>query len=397
MEKSLAVIGGGASAVLLLAHLAREKKTFDKIVVFDRAGIFGKGVAYGTTNLSHPLNVRAANMSGYADVKDDLVQWLSRNGHPYDGGDFIPRPVFARYLRDLLDISCAKLPVTFVCEDVLAARAMPFSKYEIETASARQNFDEVILATGNVRPIAPDVDGACRVFFKTPYNIDYSQVSKARHVAMIGSGLSCVDAISALEQAGFAGKFTVISRGGYFPRPHAAPQLWEGGAFPLPARPVATWLKDIRAHVARAVEAGMPWQAGIDSLRGHTNPIWQSLTTRQRDIFMRHGLTLWNIHRHRMPPESAALIDRLKAAGRLNIVRDRALRIDAKGGIECRHGMVNGADFVINALGYRYDEKGRDYEVSYKLGPANFGDLFETTAIPEIRAQAHEIARKLCL
>lgn len=395
MGKTIAIIGGGASATLLLAHLARLKPAIDRIDVYDRHGAFGKGVAYATTNMAHPLNVRAANMSGYADVKDDLVQWLKKNEPSYEPEDFIPRAVFAKYLADLLQGAREVLPVELMEADVETSQFTPGKAYTITVGGEERDYDEVIQATGNVRPLKVEADEECSLYHKTPYGFDYSGVKKDGHVVILGSGLSAVDAILALDEAGFTGTITIISSCGLFPARHAAPQVWEALDAPLNNRPVAEWMKAIRAYVTKAEEAGLFWQTAIDSLRAETNPIWESLTTIQRDIFMRHGMSVWNIHRHRMPPESADLIDSLKKAGKLEVICDTVKTVERNGIVVCNTNTVKNADAVINALGYRYDEKGRQYDVSYKIGPANFGDLFETTAIPEIRGQADEISRKL--
>lgn len=396
MSKNIAIIGGGASAVLLLAHLARESHgSIDKIDVYDRAGAFGKGVAYSTANMAHPLNVRAANMSGYADVKDDLVTWLQKNEPAYDALSFIPRAVYGRYLSALLEDAKQSLPVRFMQEDVMTSKSISGGGYELSAGNNVRRYDEVILASGNVRPIAVQVDAACGVYHKSPYGIDYGAIPKESDIVVLGSGLSAVDAILGLEGAGFKGRIRVISTNGRFPARHAAPQVWEAMDAPLNNRSVADWMQAVRLYVARAEEGGLFWQTAIDSLRAQTNPFWHSLTVRQRDVFLRHALSVWNVHRHRMPPESADTIDRLKAQGRLEIVRDRAVSIMKDGKITCRACTVKGAGIIINGLGYRYDEGGRDYDVSYKIGPAAFGELFETTAIPEIRAQAYDIARQL--
>lgn len=399
MTKRIAVIGAGASAVLLLAHMARisSGKKNISIDIYDRSGTFGKGVAYATDNMSHPLNVRAANMSGYADDKDDLVQWLSENAPEYTPLSFIPRALYARYLSDILEDAKNNLSVRFIHADVTTARKNDDGIYEIVTAGGAHIYDDVVQATGNARPLTVLMEENCQCYYSSPYGFNYNAVSQAALVSIIGSGLSCVDAIMALHTAGFHGKIQVFSRGGRFPARHVLPGAYEGLPKPFPAtRSVSEWMKEIRMHVDRAVDSGLPWQTAIDSLRPDTNIIWQSLTPLQRSIFLRHGLSLWNTHRHRMPEESADVIENLISRGAIAMMSKRVARIKGDGAIICHDGeILDGGDAIINALGYRYDEKGRSYDASYKIGPANFGDLFETTAIPEIRAQASSIAQKL--
>ena len=41
-------------------------------------------------------------------------------------------------------------------------------------------------------------------------------------------------------------------------------------------------------------------------------------------------------------------------------------------------------------------ESGEANQNIYVIGPALFGERFETTAVPELRAQAQEIAQEIC-
>src|SRR5262245_21498435 len=99
---SIDIIGGGASAALVLAQLARQALVgkIARITVYDRERRFGRGVAYSTQNKLHLLNVRANNMSAFPDDTVHLVCWLAEKGHSYKDTDFIPRTVYAQYLKD---------------------------------------------------------------------------------------------------------------------------------------------------------------------------------------------------------------------------------------------------------------------------------------------------------
>src|SRR6478735_4885988 len=66
-------------------------------------GQIGKGLAYGTTDRRHLLNVRSRHMSAFPDIPGDLVAWARRTGRQPDAQAFMPRRDYAAYLRETLD------------------------------------------------------------------------------------------------------------------------------------------------------------------------------------------------------------------------------------------------------------------------------------------------------
>jgi uncharacterized NAD(P)/FAD-binding protein YdhS len=72
----IAVIGGGASGTLTALHLLRAGVDGDpRVVVFEaEAGRRHRGVAYGTTDPRHLLNVRAQVMSAFPEEPGHFVE-----------------------------------------------------------------------------------------------------------------------------------------------------------------------------------------------------------------------------------------------------------------------------------------------------------------------------------
>ncbi len=379
----IAVIGGGASAALFLAALKDGPFSVD---VYDRNGRFARGIAYSTTNNAHLLNVRAGNMSGLQDNKPHFAQWAAAFG--YGADDFAPRLLYGRYLDELWADAAARITVNKITEDVTSSTRTD-GGYRINGC----DYDDVILATGNVVPLGPRVQGTVEGYHTDPWHLTKDHIAGAQHVALIGTGLTAVDAVLTLDALGYDGQITMISRRTLLPAVHAAPAVWPHP--PLSAddadKPLSHLIGMIRLHVREAAAENIPWQAVIDSLRPVTNPLWQNFSDAQRARFSKHLLTLWNIHRHRMAPSIAQQVKQMKDQGRLHFIRD-SVRDIAPGPI------VNGAraqypcDAVINCMGYRYHEAGRSYDHSHAIGPVRFGTIFETTAIPEVRAQAKDVA-----
>lgn len=401
-DRTLAVIGGGASATLFLAHLALipDIRPLD-ITVFDRTGTFGTGIAYGTKDSNHPLNVRVKDMSALQHDLEDFSRWAATKG--YGAGDFTPRILYGEYLAETLAeatklLNSRRHSLNFIKADVLGAKKNEGGSYTIETKNKKYEFAKTLLATGNVAPTSPagaeklkPADG----YFENPWTPDYKSLSG--DVTLLGTGLSMVDAVLSLSAAGFQGNIRAISRRGLLPAGHAAP-LNNYSEFiddsPLPRSP-CQMLRLVRGEVIKAAKNNIPWQAVIDSLRPHTNLIWQSWPAAEQEKFLRRLFVFWNVHRHRMPPQSEIILRRLMHEKKLTIVKDNVQEIAAGIEIFCLKNTYK-AENAINCLGYRYGAP-PGFEGAYLIGPALWPHCLETTALKEIRAQAADLARAIAI
>jgi len=246
-----------------------------------------------------------------------------------------------------------------------------------------------VQATGNCTPLRPQVADNVAGYHDDPWTLDYSAVSACAVIAVLGSGLSAVDAVLALDAHGYSGQIIMLSRHARLPGMHVVAVDYPAfmGDVPPTARAV---LRRVRNAIKTA---DAPWQAVIDSLRPLTNAIWQAWPERERQRFMRHLFTWWNVHRHRMAARVGGRIAALEHAGCLLRRRASIQRILPGPVVLTNHGGIK-ADAVINCMGQR--PAGRTLAASHAIGPARFGKLFETTAIPEIRAQAAALAREMC-
>jgi uncharacterized NAD(P)/FAD-binding protein YdhS len=315
-----------------------------------------------------------------------LVRWLEKNGYKYKETDFIPRMIYAKYLESLWNEALENIK----CDVVLKSENIKIDQSDV---------DIKIIATGNAFPYAPKGTEKLSVthgYHAHPWHVDYKSIKG--DVIIPGTGLSMIDTVMALHGAGFKGKITAISRNGLIPATHTNPANYPPyykEKFPATALELLT---DMRIHIEKASKQNIPWQAVIDSLRSVTNPIWLSLNDREKKKLKRVS-AFWNIHRHRMAPEASAVIHDWIASGRLKIVKDRVECIEPGLNVIGRKYSYE-ADHVINCLGYGRDPDFQyDYAMEergiYALGPALSGILFETVAIPEIRAQAQRIAGEI--
>jgi uncharacterized NAD(P)/FAD-binding protein YdhS len=248
---------------------------------------------------------------------------------------------------------------------------------------------------------------------------------------MIGAGLTMVDLVLTLHTEGHRGPIHALSRHGMLPREHApaVPRpLGVPPSLPTPRAAVA-W---VRRETEAAIREGGDWRSVIDSLRPHTAAIWSGWDLRGRRSFLRHARYLWDAHRHRVAPEVGACVRALRDAGALIVHRGRITAVESgPPGLTEREESLTVAR-VINCTGPRSEYAtldvplvaalrragylvadplglgietaadgallGRDgapVEGLFTLGPLRRPALWESTAIPEIRAQAAVLARRL--
>jgi uncharacterized NAD(P)/FAD-binding protein YdhS len=451
----VAVIGGGASGTLTAVYLLREAaraRVQLRIALIDRDGRHGMGQAYATSNAAHLLNSPAERMSAVADDPGHLVRWAAERGIEHDG--FLPRPVFGRYLNEVLaDAECSAGPtatLSRITSDVVAlTRGGLRRPLRLHLAAdGRVDADIAVLATGNRPPAAP-----CPVPDTPRYVGDPWQpgvldgIADGSPVAVLGTGLTMLDVAITVTGAHPGTTVHAVSRHALLPREHRCPPAAPFAAGPrkpaalgpgILARGPVSLPALIRNVRAAAADAPDDWQYVVDSVRPHVAGLWQALTPEDKRVFLRSVARYWEVHRHRVPPATAGRIGRLRSAGRLAVHQGRVIAVtEAPGGLRVRIEQDGrtaeiAAGWLINAtgpathvtathdpllrglldaglatpdplrLGLRADAGGALLDVSgrpsgtlFTLGPPLRGQLYETTAVPEIRDQAAALATRL--
>lgn len=78
-------------------------------------------------------------------------------------------------------------------------------------------------------------------------------------------------------------------------------------------------LKDTRRKMA----AGIPWQTSVDTFRLQIARLWTDASQTERERFSRHLRAIWLVHRHRLAPDVAQLLDRLQSERSLSVLAGR--------------------------------------------------------------------------
>ncbi|WP_017477005.1 FAD/NAD(P)-binding protein [Pseudomonas sp. PAMC 26793] len=450
------IVGGGLSGTMLAVQLLRLPGKRQILVIEPRQEL-GRGEAYSAVELGHTLNGNAARMSVDPDNADDLTQWLT--AYIADGGWpesdqqhvpiselFPPRGIFGLYAQQRL--AEAKALSASTVEHV-RAEVVDLEVDEHATLLTLSDGQQLrgafaVLATG-MFPAArtPQTESSgLNAAAVDPWDVQaMTQLDPQATVLIIGSGLTMVDAVVSLEQAGHRGPIEIFSRHGLLPHVRRQPPAWvdflgEDHSLRSPRQ----LLREVRRHCKIALEQGIDWQAPLDTVRAHIGRLWSQASEAEKRQFVRHIRPWWESHHHRSPPLSAELVARLQGEGRLRIRAasykglvpsqgDVTIRLRPRG--EQTIVQVSGAA-LINSSGIEYDWRrvarplprqllkrgliqpgplalgiaadvsgavldanGQVSQRLFAMGPPLRGMWWESTAVTDVAIQAKALAARL--
>lgn len=451
------IIGGGLSGTLLAVQLLRLPGT-RKVLVIEPRTELGRGEAYSAVELGRTLNGNAARMSVDPDNADDLTHWLSEyiasGGWPESDQQhvpvselFPPRGIFGVYAQQRL--AQARAGSASTVEHIRAE----VIDVQVEPGGVRLTLDDsqalrgarAVLATG-MFPAArtPQTHSSgVNAAAVDPWDVRaMTQLDPHATVLIIGSGLTMVDAVVSLEQAGHRGPIEIFSRHGLLPHVRRQPPTWADFlADDHGLRSPLQLLRAVRRECQKALAQGIDWQAPLDTVRAHIGRLWSQASEREKRQFVRHVRPWWESHHHRSPPLSAELLARLHGEGRLRIhaasflgleptVNGKVtLRLRRRGeqhtthfsgaalinssGIEydwrrvarplprqlLARGLIKPGPLALgiaaDASGAVLDEHGVVSERLFAMGPPLRGMWWESTAVTDVALQAKALALKL--
>ncbi|MCX2545840.1 FAD/NAD(P)-binding protein [Pseudomonas sp. COW5] len=454
------IVGGGLSGAMLAVQLLRLPGRRQILVIEPRAEL-GRGEAYSAVELGHTLNGNAERMSVDPDDADDLTQWLTEHiaGGGWPESDeqhvpvselFPPRGLFGVYVQQRLAEA----------QQVGAQHGSTVEHVRAEVIDVQTSADSVQLTLsdgqrlqGAFAVLATGMFPAARTPQKQssglnaagldPWDVSaMRQLDPQSTVLIIGSGLTMVDAVVSLEQAGHRGPIEVFSRHGLLPHVRRQPPAWADFlAEDHSIRTPRQLLRELRRHCREAIEQGIDWQAPLDTVRAHIGRLWSQASDVQRRQFVRHVRPWWESHHHRSPPLSAELVERLHREGRLRIhaASYKGLEPVSGGGVGIRvrrrgesETHVEQGAALINSSGIEYDwrrvdrplpqqllarglvrpgplalgiaaavdgavldAQGRVSLRLFAMGPPLRGMWWESTAVTDVASQAKALAARL--
>jgi uncharacterized NAD(P)/FAD-binding protein YdhS len=455
--RTYAIVGAGFSGMAVAIGLLQRLKGPARVYLINRSLSFGRGLAYGTNSPSHLLNVPAGRMSLDPKQETGFIDFLASRGLPYRAGDFVPRSLYGDYLeRSLLRAQAAAadgVKLELVEAEVLGIEPIGEGGGQALRLNPARTIEatEVILALGNFTPQPPSIaspahwNGGALVNDVWSHGVLDSLPPDAS-VMLVGTGLTAYDAVLRLLDQGHRGSIAMLSRRALLPQPHREQETPPAPGI-VPAdflageTSVRMQLRRLRELIRRAAAEGHDWRDVIGGLRPHTPRLWQQLDLRGRKQFLRHLMPYWDTHRHRAAP---AIFKRIRAAldsGQLSVLQGRLVDAVAQDGAGVQvtwkprgtvQALTSSCAAVVNCTGPSSDLRrvrdpliaylrdsgalsidplalGLEVDADYRVlrqdgttlaavryvGPLLKAQLWEATAVPELRMHASRLVDRL--
>ncbi len=424
VQRRAVIVGGGAAGAWLAWMLAA--RGVHGIDIVD-PGDLGRGLAYSAPSPAHLLNVPAHRMDmATAPGEPMFADWLVRSRPGATREDYVPRWRYGDFLGELMSglqasgaLRHRRTRATAVSRDG--------DRFQVSLADGGAiDAPAVVLAVGNLAPVrlAPGV--AHERILENPWALPQGPARDAGDVLVAGTGLTALDAVAAIASASPSARFVLAARRPYVPPIDHVDETCPGLERLVGLPPSLVWREAMATIRARGAPDG--WKGVVDSMKKLTEPVWLRWTPRQRASFMRHGVRHWLQHRHRAPPPTSRLVDRLRSEGRLLVKAGRVTDlVPGPSGVSARvGGEAMTVDLVVNATGpsldiRRHDLLARLLEAGllarcplglgidvdarslsraaggpvpglYVLGPLTRGAFFEVVAVPHFQGKARAIA-----
>lgn len=457
MLKRIVIIGGGFSGTVAAVHLLKANLAIPlQIIVIDPNEV-GRGIAYGTHDTNHLLNVPAGGMSAIPSKPNDFLEFAQRILPKAMGSDFLPRRLYGDYLQWLMQEAfrhkSQHCEFSTIRDTVIDLKELD-SGFLIHLAVGQAlTADFVLVATGNGNtegsPASPlsfsDTNGR---YIPDPWCVPgVTQVDLQQPVLLIGSSLTAVDVILSLRSQRFDHHIYSISRHGLTPLAHRGlsqkkteieiPKCFDGSA---PVK-ISALMHTMRQVANKLVRNEDDWRDLVAAVRVHIPQLWQEqLTDVEKSRFVRHCQAYWNVHRHRIAPVISESLKELIVSNRLSINAGRISSLQKiESGLEVqwlprgsKHAETLRVGTAINCTGSSGNLKrscnplhqsllrravfvqdkfnlgiqtAADYQILtrdnnplfglFYVGPLLKARYWEATAVPELRVHAMRAAQEL--
>jgi uncharacterized NAD(P)/FAD-binding protein YdhS len=384
----IAIIGAGFSGSLLAVQLLKRALPNGRIYLIEKNAQFGGGLAYSTGNANHLLNVRASRMSAFVDEPDHFTNWLQRRdtganapAAPGSVDSFVPRQLYGAYIQDLLGNEIWQTGrgrnLHLIPDEATAIEPIPDGLVVEVGTGRRYEVDGAVLAVGNF----PNKNATAH-YFGNPWDARATaDLDPRAPVLLIGTGLTMVDSVISLLDAGHRGRIYALSRRGLLPRRHGeAPAHGSAWLSDADLGSVTDILRAVRREV-RTVGSGQltPLAGRLQQMDATSDGVEVTL--------LRRGLD---------SPEHlrvARVIDCSGPQCDYSDIANPLVRNLLDRGLARPDPLRLGLDVTLDSA--VIDRDGNPSPRLYALGPVTRGIFWEITSVPDIREQCWKVAAQL--
>lgn len=231
----IGIVGSGFSGIscfvnILNVFLNENIHNKMEIILFDKNIVNGRGLAYSTRCTAHLLNTPSNTVGILHNRKDDFKKWLLSKlsdgfftDHDIDL-QHPPRKIYGQYIEEMFELYIQKAILLGIKVNKLnheVTEILSTNHGDIINTSQNDSisFDYLIIAIGGFDSPTLDFLKPFSDCITSPYDNDFNnKIAQTNDVIIIGTRLSCVDAILGLEENQHKGKIMCVSESGLFPR-----------------------------------------------------------------------------------------------------------------------------------------------------------------------------------
>lgn len=347
--KTLAIIGGGYCGIMTAVLLARKAELPLDIHLYDAGSGPGAGAAYSTSNPQHLLNVMAGRMSAFPGAPDHFLDWAREQPGYTDFAremlalTYLPRPLYGRYLKAIWEQFMQHLPhgiqLHWHQDTATSLQRSTEDTWMVQGHLTQPvSADAVVLAPGNAAPAVP---GAFKnpelrppLFYQNPWIREaVDNIPLNANVLIIGNGLTMVDTVISLMENKHLGTVYTVSPHGFNILPHRHPNIqYTALQEELELLPdLRTLFSTVKKHVRRVRTLGLSAEPVIDAIRPFANRLWKKWSPEDRALFVRKVKHYWLIAWHRLPIHQHDKIQQWRLQGRLVTLAGKVTEVIASG------------------------------------------------------------------
>jgi uncharacterized NAD(P)/FAD-binding protein YdhS len=457
--KTIGIIGAGFSGTMTAVQLIEKSNVPFEIIIINERETLNKGFAYNPYSDKHLLNVITGKMSAFPDNADHFLDWVmekeafKNKDRVLIANSFLPRQLYGEYLVDIwkhyLTIAESKnITVTVIDSFVVDLQSQESNVTLWLDNNQTLTVDNCIITSGNQIPRNPKIKNPdfyqSKNYFQNPWKAASVQNTNPHlPVLIVGNGLTMVDTVIGLMEQGFKNDIYSISPNGFNILPHRHNGLKYTKLVEELKEDMSLFdlVKLVNKHIKMVREHGATAEPVIDSLRPFTQNIWKRFAAEEKNIFMSRLRHLWGVARHRIPTHTHDKLQKLRIEGTLKINSGKILNFtEDQSGITVEyfdkkeHAIKTiKVSRIINCTGPETDlmnvEKSflkncllngtlmqdhlklgvitntetfqvinnnkKAHSNLFTIGGNLKGELWESTAVNELRSQAEKLAEKL--
>ena len=192
------------------------------------------------------------------------------------------------------------------------------------------------MATGNELPRNPSITNdsfyQSSNYFQNPWSIEADLIDDKKPILIIGTGLTMVDTVHYLREKNKNGTIYCISPHGFKILPQGEPENTFDGI--LSKMKIENRLDALLTQFNVAKKEITKKNGSLEPLinyfRPYTGKLWQGFTLEEKSFFLRHLRHKWGVARHRIPPISYEQIKQELAEKKLIIIAGKIKNFDEK-------------------------------------------------------------------